>query len=112
MGNPLKPEQVNRIVTSNQPQVNNVLDTSFTTQLTTTTPDVQNILYFTSHASNTNVTNFLHGQGGQTIYILGNGHTTVVNGTLIKTNTAVNKNLAANKVYRFTYFSGVWYEDA
>jgi hypothetical protein len=47
-----------------------------------------------------------------TYRILGDGNTTIPNNTLIKTNTGANKLLAANKIYRFTSYQNVLYEDA
>ena len=58
------------------------------------------------------VTNFIHGQEGQTIKILGEGQTTIANNSTIKTNTGANKLLAANKVYTFTLFNAIWIEDS
>jgi hypothetical protein len=78
-----------------------------------TTPKVENATHFIgSNTVPVSVTNFLGGADFQTIRILGDGFTTIVNGIFIKTNTAANKLLAINKVYCFTYFSGVWIEDA
>lgn len=77
------------------------------------TPSVLNIekLVF-KNAAPVNVTKFDNGQPNQEISILGDGNTTIVNNAVIKTNTGANKLLAANKVYRFTNFAGIWYEDA
>jgi hypothetical protein len=60
------------------------------------------------------ITNFLGGINGQDLKILGDGTTTLVHGTYIKTNTGANKLLAANKIYRLTYLDSakIWYEDA
>jgi hypothetical protein len=78
-----------------------------------TTPKVENGTHFVgSSVAPVSVTNFLRGADFQTIQILGDGFTTVVNNATIKTNTAANKLLAVNKVYRFTNFNGVWIEDA
>lgn len=77
------------------------------------TPKVENATHFVcTNAAPVNVTNFLRGAAFQSIVLLGDGNTTVVHGATIKTNTAANKLLAANKVYRFTNFNGVWVEDA
>lgn len=59
-----------------------------------------------------NITDFREGQDGQEIKILGDGFTTVNHNTKINTNTGANKLLAANKVYTFTRFDGVWVENA
>ena len=58
------------------------------------------------------LTDFTNGQEGQTIFVLGDGQTTVTHGTKIKTNTAANKLLASNAVYIFTRVSSVWYENS
>lgn len=78
-----------------------------------TTPSVTNHEYWI--ANNTGavtVTKFDDGADCQELRILGDGFTTVANNANIKTNTGVNKLLAVNKVYRFTNFNGIWYEDA
>lgn len=76
-----------------------------------TTFDVENLVaLIASNTGATNVTDFTKGADGQTIRILGDGQSTVVNGTLVKTNTGANKLLASNKVYTFTRFNNVWYE--
>lgn len=108
----LKTENINRPQIKSVPANNAVLDTGVVSILRTATPDVQNVPYFYSHSSAVTVTNFKHGQDGQTIKILGNGNTTITNNANIKTNTGANKVLAANMVYTFTYFNKVWYEDS
>ena len=77
-----------------------------------TTPNVLNQEYW--RAVNTGavtVTNFANGSEGQELRILGDGFTTVANGTSIKTNTGANKLLATNRMYRFIMFNRVWYEE-
>lgn len=70
-----------------------------------TTPTVQNSCpWVAQNIAPVNVTNFDNGQPGQTIKVLGDGFTTVVDGTNIFTNTGANKLLVANRVYTFTYF--------
>ncbi len=56
------------------------------------------------------VTDLLYGQNGQEVSLLGDGNTTIAHGTPMKTNTGANKLMAANRVYRFVRFDGVWYE--
>jgi hypothetical protein len=58
------------------------------------------------------VTNFTGGYSGKTIRLLGNANTTIAQNATINTNTGVNKVLVANKIYVFTNYNGVWYEDA
>lgn len=80
---------------------------------TDTTPSVLNCnLWICQNIGAVTVTNFLNGADGQRIHILGEGFTTIANNANIKTNTGANKLLAANKVYRFTYFNNIWIEDA
>lgn len=78
-----------------------------------TTVNVLNItrLVFENTVATT-VTNFIGGQEGQELKILGDGYTTLQHGTNIFTNTAANKLLATNKVYTFTKFSSGWVENA
>lgn len=78
---------------------------------TDTTPSIRNIRGW--QAINTGaitVTDFVDGSDGQTIVIKGDGFTTVTHGTNIKTTTAANKLLLANRAYMFVQFSGVWIE--
>lgn len=76
-----------------------------------TTPTIKYTVYYKSHASAVTVTNFLGGSEGKEVVILGNGNTTITHGTNIFTSTGANKVLLANKIYRFTYIEGKWYED-
>jgi hypothetical protein len=82
-----------------------------TPQNSATTVSVLNItrLKFTNTGAVT-VTNFLSGQDGQNILILGEGFTTVANNANIQTSTGANKLLVANRVYSFTLFGAKWYE--
>lgn len=78
-----------------------------------TTPSVLNNKHWL--ANNTGavtITNFDDGANFQEIAILGDGFTSVANNATVKTNTGALKLLAANKVYRFTNYNGVWVEDA
>lgn len=56
------------------------------------------------------ITNFLDGQPGQTLYLLGDGFTTIANNTKLAPNTGAAKLLAANKLYVFQLRNGVWTE--
>lgn len=76
------------------------------------TPNVQDIEAWICHATVVVITNFRNGQNGQTIRLLGNANNTITHGTKIFTNTGANKVLAANKVYTFTMFNNLWYENA
>lgn len=78
-----------------------------------TTPDITNLLLVKGSGSIVNITNLLGGRDSQSIKIIGDGTTTLVNGTYIKTNTGANKLLVLNKVYTLSYFLAdqVWYEN-
>ena len=56
------------------------------------------------------VTTFLDGQEGQTIFVVGDGQTTLDNGTSIFTNTGADKLLLNGEVYCFTLVNGEWRE--
>lgn len=74
------------------------------------TPRVQDVECWICGSGVVTITDFLFGQNGQTIRLLGNANTTIQNGTKIKTNTGADKTLADNIVYRFTRFNNTWYE--
>jgi len=95
-------------------QVKLVIDKKFVHEFkpADTTPSVLNREVIVSSGVAVTITNFDDGQEGQTITILGDGLATITHGTRIFTNTAVNKLLGLNKVYRFTKFANIWYEDA
>lgn len=99
-------------------QNRNVLEKQHVQTLSTsTTLDVLNKRIFElNNVAPITITDFLRGAIGQRIYLLGDGFTTIQNGTLIFTNTAANKLLLINVVYRFTFFkvgllSHKWVED-
>ena len=89
-----------------------VLDKIFVADIgTNTTPDVSNLEVFKcTNIAPVTVTDFLHGQDGQPIRILGDGFTTLQHGTKIFTNTLANKLLLANMFYQFMNIDGIWYE--
>lgn len=76
------------------------------------TPSVYGIEFLQNDGTVRTVTNFTDGQLTQELRILGDGNLTIANNTFIKTNTGANKLLAANKVYRFTFYDPLWVEDA
>lgn len=78
------------------------------------TPSIPNREVLESSGSVVTITNFIGGQDGQTIRILGDGTTTIKNNTNIVTNTGADKLLTLNKFYRFTYINSKakWIEDA
>lgn len=93
-----------------------------------TTQDVKNIeIIRLQNTVAKNLNAFKNGSEGNTVRLLGDGFTTVVNNAAgltgpdepLITNTGANKLLAAQKVYRFTRYlnvgsttRGTWYEDA
>ena len=79
----------------------------------TTTINVLNItrVQFVNTVATT-VVDFVGEQSGQEIKLLGDGFTTIQNGTNFFTNTGANKLLAINKVYTFTKFPSGWIENA
>lgn len=79
-----------------------------------TTVDVNGVSFvvLTGYSSATTITDFTGGVMGQEIKLLGDADVTIDDGALIKTNTGADKTLAANKIYRFTRWNDVWYEDA
>lgn len=65
-----------------------------------------------NHSAPTIVTNFTGGYSGKTLRLLPvNSNVTIQNNTTIHTNTGANKLLAADKIYTFTNYNGVWYEN-
>lgn len=78
----------------------------------TTIPDVLNlsVIVFKNTAPTT-VTNFTSGAQYQSISVRGDGFTTISNNATIKTNTGVNKLLAANRMYKFILIDEVWIEE-
>lgn len=76
-----------------------------------TSPDVLNATFLIlSSTTSTLLTNFLSAAENQKIVVLGDGNTTVQNGTNIYTNTGANKLMASNRVYVFYFMQGKWYE--
>lgn len=59
-----------------------------------------------------NITNFVDGQEGQTIFVVGDGNSTLVHGTSIFTNSENDKLLNNGSVYIFTRVNGEWRETA
>jgi hypothetical protein len=87
-----------------------VLPKRFLDELISTTPNVFNKEYFTSHSSATTVTNFLNGQPQQSLYILGNGNTTIANNSNIKTVSGSDTLLLADIIYHFIFMNNIWYQ--
>jgi hypothetical protein len=75
-----------------------------------TTPSVKDVKKCKCGTTVVTITDFDDAQDGQEIFILGNANTTVSHNANIKTNTGANKVLAADKVYIFVNFNGVWIE--
>lgn len=106
-------DQVNTEQVINAPQTKNVLDKQFVKTLRgEVNPSVRNIEKFTcKNTSPLTILKFKDGQNGQSITILGEGFTSIDNNATIRTNTGAAKLLLDSKVYRFTNFEGIWYED-
>ena len=106
----VNPARLTQRLNVESPSIPLVLEQQFISTLVGTKPDVKNIQYTYSHTTPTTVTDFLHGQNGQEINILGNGNTTIAVTGNIVTNTGSSKLLLANLVYEFTFFGTKWYE--
>lgn len=104
------PERIKRERIIEAPTTRAVLDRKLFDTLTTTTPDILNREYWLSHATATTVTNFVNGQDGQHLYILGNGNTTLTHGTNIFLSGGVTRLLVANKICHLVCYDNIWYE--
>lgn len=72
-------------------------------------PSVRNLIRLRAGGVAVTITNFLYGQNGQSIKILGDGVTEVENNTnIVRNSTGV---LELNKVYTFTRYGTKWIED-
>jgi hypothetical protein len=74
------------------------------------TPSVLSLSRFKGNGTVNTITNFKHGQDGQSIKIRGDGTTTIANNSNIKTATGSNTLLELDKVYEFTYYNNKWTE--
>ena len=76
-------------------------------------PDTTGSTFIVLTASTpTTITDFTGGYGGKTIRLLGNVNVTIANNSQINTNISANKALIGERIYRFTYYNGIWFEDA
>lgn len=78
---------------------------------TQTTPSVKNIEHWV--AQNTGavaITDFVEGQEGQDLFILGDGQTTLTHGTKIFLTGAANLLLAADTVVHLKRLNNKWYQ--
>ena len=93
-----------------------VLDKIFVVPIgTASTVDVANLKVFKcNNLAPAIVDEFINGQDGQPIKILGDGFTTIedmsTNGNKIHTNTDADKLLEVNRFYQFLNIDGIWYE--
>lgn len=80
------------------------------------TPNVKDLEHIiTNNSVPTTYTNFLNGRDGQPLNVIANdANTTIAHNANIATNTAADKLLTQNKIYRFHYIKllGKWIEDA
>lgn len=105
------PERVTHERFIEAPETRLVLDKRMIGHVKTsvTTPSVLNVEYW--KAKNTGavlVTNFVNGQEGQHLYILGDGNTTLEHGTYIDTLDDLDLLLAAEKTYHLILLDGKW----
>ena len=56
------------------------------------------------------ITNFVGGQDGQEIRILGDGFTSIANNSTIHTSTGATELLVTNAYYSFLLYKNIWYE--
>jgi hypothetical protein len=76
-----------------------------------TTPSVLNLLRFKfQNTAPVTVTNFIGGQEGQHIMVIGDGNTTITHGTRIFNTSGANLLLIDNRVYSYVFAQGVWRE--
>ena len=96
------------------PDTNLVLPTSFVGTLTpgSGTPNVNNVNYWIAGNQSVVITNFLQGQPGQSIFILGDGASTVANNANISTRSGMNTLLSKGLVYHFVLFGTTWSQTA
>lgn len=80
-------------------------------QIGDTTPSVLNVKRFiTQNTDPTTITNFLNGQEGQEIVLLGDGNTTLEHGTNIFLIDEVDLLLATDKAYSLIRLNSKWYQ--
>jgi len=76
-----------------------------------TTPSVLNLLRFKfQNTVPITVTNFIGGQEGQHIMVIGDGNTTITHGTQIFNTSGANLLLVDNRVYSYLFAQGAWRE--
>jgi hypothetical protein len=90
---------------------NLILPLKNTGLLVTTTPDIRDNEFWKA-SDGSAIVEFRFGAPAQRLHILGDGITTVTNSVFIKTITGGTITLLANRVYRFTFFDGIFYQDA
>jgi len=78
---------------------------------TSTTPSVKNVEHWIAqNTSAVTVTDFIEGQEGQDLFILGDGQTTLDHGTKIFLTGAADLLLAANTVVHLKRLNNKWYQ--
>ena len=105
--------QIHNQIQVEAPTKNLVLPTSFASKFIKgdTTPSVNNVnIWQTQNTSPLIITQFDYGQDGQTIYILGDGFTTVAQNANIFNASGNPTLLAANVAYTYTRIAGIWYQ--
>lgn len=74
------------------------------------TPSIKNMVNVIAGGEAVTITNFKHGKNGQSLYILGDGVTTLEHGDFIKMKSSTDLLLDVDTVYFFKHFNGIWYE--
>jgi hypothetical protein len=76
-----------------------------------TEPSVEGVEYWIAQNSvAVTINRFKNGMNAHTLFILGDGNTTIAHNGYVKTNTGANKLLETEQVYVFLQFENVWYE--
>lgn len=76
-----------------------------------TTPSVKNVEHWIAqNASAVTITNFMEGQEGQNLFILGDGQTTLQHGGNIVTLSGADTLLAADKMYQLKRMNNKWFQ--
>lgn len=85
-------------------------DQNISESVANTTPTVSNLdLLVFKNIGALSITNFLGGNNGQLLLVIGDGQTTVNNNANILTSTVANKLLGLH-LYIFVLYKGIWYE--
>lgn len=109
----ITPERITHEQIIEAPQTYLSLPRRFVGKLTpgSTTPSIKNVEHWRANNSGAvTVTNLVDGQEGQSLYILGDGFTTLQNGTTMFMQGAADLLLATDTVYHLVMMNGKWYQ--